>query len=100
MPSCGCCDLAGYDNTSMLRGVGVLWRKLHKCDAEIKECRGSLVVGEGGCRFYSLTYFATSMPSCGCCDLEGYNNTSMLRGVEVLWRKLHRCDAKIKEGRG
>ena len=48
---------------------------------EIKGCGSCLVVEQYGCIFYSLTYFATSMPSCGCCVSEGYDNASMRNGV-------------------
>ena len=52
------------------------------------------------CRFPSPTYFATSMPSCGFCDCDRYDNNSMVRGKGVLWREKDGGEAEIKGGGG
>ena len=88
MPSCGCCDCDTYDNTIMVRGVRVLCQKKDGRRADIRVCEGCVVVKKSSCRFSGLTtYFAISMPSCGCCDCDTYDNASMVRGVGVLCQK-------------
>ena len=88
MPSCGCCDCDTYDNAIMVRGVGVLCQKLEGRRADIRVCGRVAVVGKSYCRFTGpTTYFATSMPSCGCCDCDTYHNASMVGGVGVLCQK-------------
>ena len=58
------------------------------CGTELKGCGGCAVVAKWGCRFSGPTpYFAASMPSCGCCDCDKYDNNSKARGVGVLCQK-------------
>ena len=42
------------------------------------------------------TYFATSMPSRGCCACDRYDNNSIVRRVGVLLRRKDGCEAEIK----
>ena len=46
--------------------------------------------------FASLTYFATSYPSNGCCAAEGNSNNSMVRNVRVLGKIMDGCEAESK----
>ena len=72
----------------MVRGVGVLCQKLDGRRADMRVCRGCIVVETSYCRFSGIsTYFAISMPSCGCCDCDTYDNSIMVRGVGVLCQK-------------
>ena len=56
MPTCECCDCDEYDNNSMLRRVGVLWRRKDGCEAKIKGCAGCFVVELICYMFSSLCY--------------------------------------------
>ena len=88
MPSCGCCDCDTYDNAFMARGVGVLCQKQEGRRAEIREGGGCHVVEKPYGRFSGYTTcFVASMPSCGCCDCDTYDNAFMARGVGVLCQK-------------
>ena len=88
MPSCGCFDCDTYDNAFMVRGVGVLCQKLDGRRADMRVCGRCLVMETSYCRFSGpTTYFAISMPSCGCCDCDTYDNAFMVRGVGVLCQK-------------
>ena len=67
----------------------------------MRVCEGCLVVEKTCCIFSgTTTYFAISMPSCGCCDCNTYDNASMVRGVEVLCQKLEgrKADMRVCEG--
>ena len=70
----------------MVRDVGLLWRSKDGCEAYLKD-GGCFVVENCWYRYSSPTYFATSMPSCGYCALERYDNNSMVRGVKLLLGK-------------
>ena len=45
----------------------------------MRVCGGCLVVEKSYCRFSGpTTYFAISMPSCGCCDCDTYDNACLV----------------------
>ena len=60
-------------------------------------CGGCLVVEKSYIRFFGpTTYFAISMPTCGCCDCDTCDNAIMVRGVGVLCQKLDGRRAELK----
>ena len=84
MSSRGCCACDRYDNTSIIRGVRVLCRRKDGCEAETRGVGGVQKWKKSAYRFPTSIYFATSMPSRGCCAGGGYYNQSMVR-KEVGW---------------
>ena len=94
--SCGYCAWERHDDYRMGRGVSVPWSRKDGCAAEIKGCGWCSVVKKVKVKILSPTHLTTSMPSCGYCAWERYENYSMVRGVPVLWRRKDGCAAEIK----